>query len=41
MVKSMAEGNGLPMPSFFGYSLYAGAILLPIFALTAWLFFSP
>ncbi len=32
MVKSIAEQSGIKMPSFFGYMLYSGCILLPIFA---------
>jgi Na+/H+ antiporter NhaD/arsenite permease-like protein len=39
MVKSMAEEMGYPMPTFFGYLLYSGPVLLPIFAITTWLFF--
>jgi Na+/H+ antiporter NhaD/arsenite permease-like protein len=31
MVKSIAERGGVPMPSFFGYCAYSGAILLPLF----------
>jgi Na+/H+ antiporter NhaD/arsenite permease-like protein len=31
MVKAIAEENGVKMPSFFGYMLYSGAILIPIF----------
>jgi len=31
MVKSIAEQSGVKMPSFFGYMLYSGAILIPIF----------
>ena len=27
------------MPSFFGYMLYSGGILLPLFAAVTWLFF--
>jgi Na+/H+ antiporter NhaD/arsenite permease-like protein len=38
MVKSIAEKSGVAMPSFFGYMLYSIAILLPLFALTNWLF---
>ncbi|NBS31605.1 MAG: sodium:proton antiporter [Planctomycetia bacterium] len=38
MVKAIAEGAGVRMPSFFGYLLYSGGVLLPVFALTAWLF---
>jgi Na+/H+ antiporter NhaD/arsenite permease-like protein len=38
MVKAIAESSGIKMPSFFGYMVYSFAILLPIFALTVWLF---
>ena len=38
MVKAIAEGAGVRMPSFFGYLLYSGGVLLPVFALTAWFF---
>ncbi|HEX9420566.1 MAG TPA: sodium:proton antiporter, partial [Methylomirabilota bacterium] len=31
MVKSIAEEAGVKMPSFFGYMLYSGAILIPLF----------
>jgi len=31
MVKSIAEGAGVKMPSFFGYMVYSFAVLLPIF----------
>ena len=30
---------GVRMPSFLGYMLYSGAILLPVFAAVTWLFF--
>ncbi|HTI17881.1 MAG TPA: sodium:proton antiporter [Trinickia sp.] len=40
MVKSMAQARGVRMPSFFAYLLWAGAILVPIFLMTTWLFFS-
>lgn len=39
MVKSIAEQSGVKMPSFFGYMLYSGAILLPIFAIITLIFF--
>jgi Na+/H+ antiporter NhaD/arsenite permease-like protein len=39
MVKSIAEENGVRMPSFFGYMGYSGAILIPIFAVVSLLFF--
>jgi Na+/H+ antiporter NhaD/arsenite permease-like protein len=39
MVKSIAESEGVKMPTFFGYVFkYSLAILLPILALGAWLF---
>jgi Na+/H+ antiporter NhaD/arsenite permease-like protein len=39
MVKAIAEENGVKMPSFFGYMLYSGGILLPLFAVVTLLFF--
>jgi Na+/H+ antiporter NhaD/arsenite permease-like protein len=33
MVYAVAEENGIRMPSFFGYTLWATVILVPIFAL--------
>ncbi len=33
MVKSICEERGSNMPSFFGYMLWSGGILLPLFAL--------
>jgi Na+/H+ antiporter NhaD/arsenite permease-like protein len=39
MVKAIAETSRVRMPSFFGYMLYSGGILLPVFALVTWLFF--
>ncbi len=39
MVKAIAEQNGIKMPGFFGYMVYSGLILLPVFALTTVLFF--
>ena len=41
MVKAIAEENGVRMPSFFGYMVYSGLILLPIFCLVTLLFFLP
>ena len=38
MVKAIAEQAGVRMPSFFGYVLYSGGILLPVFTVTAVLF---
>lgn len=39
MTKSIAEENGIRMPSFFGYMLWSGAILIPLFLLNTLLFF--
>ncbi|MCX8565735.1 MAG: transporter, UIT6 family (TC 9.B.53) [Glomeribacter sp. 1016415] len=39
MVKSIAQSNGVRMPSFLGYMVWSGAVLIPIFALTTLLFF--
>jgi Na+/H+ antiporter NhaD/arsenite permease-like protein len=40
MVKAIAEATRVRMPSFFGYMLYSGGILLPLFVLVTWLFFA-
>ncbi|MGH7300693.1 MAG: sodium:proton antiporter [Candidatus Rokuibacteriota bacterium] len=39
MVKAIAEEAKVRMPSFFGYMLYSGAVLLPLFVLVTVLFF--
>jgi Na+/H+ antiporter NhaD/arsenite permease-like protein len=39
MVKSIAEEAGVRMPSFFGYMLYSGLILVPLFGVVTILFF--
>jgi Na+/H+ antiporter NhaD/arsenite permease-like protein len=39
MVRAIAEERGVRMPSFGGYMLYSGAVLLPIFALATLVFF--
>jgi len=39
MVRVIAEESGYPMPSFFGYLLYSGLILLPVFVVVTLLFF--
>ena len=39
MVRSICEERGVKMPSFFGYMLWSGAILLPLFAVLTLLFF--
>jgi Na+/H+ antiporter NhaD/arsenite permease-like protein len=38
MVKAIAEKSGVAMPGFFGYMLYSGGILLPLFVLVTFLF---
>ncbi|HET6882707.1 MAG TPA: sodium:proton antiporter [Pirellulales bacterium] len=39
MVKTIAEKSGIRMPSFFGYMVYSGAVLIPLFILTTLIFF--
>jgi len=39
MVRSIAEERGVKMPSFGGYMLYSGAVLIPVFALVTLVFF--
>ncbi len=39
MVKSIAEEQGVKVPHFFGYMLYSGCILIPIFLLMTLIFF--
>jgi Na+/H+ antiporter NhaD/arsenite permease-like protein len=39
MVKAIADEAKVRMPSFFGYMLYSGAILVPLFVVTTVLFF--
>ena len=39
MVRSIAESDGVRMPSFFGYMLWSVGILVPLFASLTWLFF--
>lgn len=39
MVKAIAEENNVRMPGFFGYMVYSGAILIPIFGIVTILFF--
>jgi Na+/H+ antiporter NhaD/arsenite permease-like protein len=39
MVKAIAEHRGVAMPSFFGYVLWSGAVLLPLFVLVSVVFF--
>ena len=39
MVKAIAEDRGVKMPGFFGYMLWSGGILIPLFIVITWLFF--
>jgi Na+/H+ antiporter NhaD/arsenite permease-like protein len=39
MVRSIAEARGVRMPSFGGYLLYSGAILIPVFVIVTLVFF--
>lgn len=39
MVYSIARRSGVRMPGFFGYMLWSGAILLPLFALLTFIFY--
>ncbi len=40
VVKLIADEDGVPMPSFFGYFRWSAAILLPLFLLMTWIFLS-
>jgi len=39
MVRTMSEQRGVRMPTFIAYLAWSAAVLLPTFALTAWVFF--
>ena len=39
MVKAIAEEAGVKMPGFFGYMLYSGTLLLPLFVIVTLVFF--
>ena len=39
MVKAIAEDRGVTMPSFFGYMLWSGAILVPLFVIITFIWF--
>ena len=39
MVYAIARSGGVKMPSFFGYMLWSGAVLIPVFILTTLVFF--
>jgi Na+/H+ antiporter NhaD/arsenite permease-like protein len=38
MVRSVAEESGLKMPGFFGYMLYSGLVLIPLFVAVTFIF---
>ncbi len=40
MVYAIAREQGVAMPSFFGYMLWSGAVLIPVFLLAGWVFFA-
>ena len=39
MVRSIAEERGVSMPTFVGYMLYSGAVLIPVFVVITLVFF--
>jgi Na+/H+ antiporter NhaD/arsenite permease-like protein len=39
MVYAIARERGVNMPSFFGYMLWSGAILIPCFIVVTFIFF--
>jgi Na+/H+ antiporter NhaD/arsenite permease-like protein len=39
MIYAIAVERGIAMPSFFGFMLWSGAMLLPVFAIAGYLFF--
>ena len=39
MVKAIAEDRGVKMPSFFGYMLWSGGILVPLFIVMTFIWF--
>ena len=40
MVYAIARQSGVRMPSFFGYMLWSGAVLIPIFVIVGFVFFA-
>ncbi len=40
MVYAIARQGGVKMPSFFGYMLWSGAVLIPTYLIAGWLFFA-
>jgi Na+/H+ antiporter NhaD/arsenite permease-like protein len=39
MVKAIAEDRGVKMPSFFGYMLWSGGVLIPLFIIMTFIWF--
>ncbi len=39
VVKAIAEDRGVKMPSFFGYMLWSGGILVPLFVVMSFIWF--
>jgi hypothetical protein len=39
MVKVIAEEQGVAVPHFFGYMLYSGSVLIPVFLVITVVFF--
>src|SRR5690606_27685870 len=39
MVYAIAREQGVRMPSFFGYMAWSGAVLIPVFVVTGFIFF--
>jgi Na+/H+ antiporter NhaD/arsenite permease-like protein len=39
MVKAIAEERGVKMPGFFGYMVWSGAVLIPLFVLMTLIWF--
>jgi Na+/H+ antiporter NhaD/arsenite permease-like protein len=40
MVYAIARQSGVNMPSFFGYMLWSGVVLIPTFVIVGFVFFS-
>ena len=40
MVKAIAEARGVKMPGFFGYMLWSGGILVPLFVIMTFIWFN-
>jgi Na+/H+ antiporter NhaD/arsenite permease-like protein len=39
MVRAIAEQSGVRMPSFFGFMIYSGLVLIPLFVVMTFIFF--